>query len=129
MDHRVGGQDFFLNTRTQADFHECSSARYLTLQLNRVALSAWERIWLELRPELLSRFQPLLPTIHSMMSRAETEPFLIPFRSTAEHLSRHRVFMSMTKRYRTSPWTVRSSASLTCWIGITSTSEVMLCSA
>ena len=71
MDHRVGCQDFFLNTRTQADFHECSSARYLTLQLNRVALPAWERIWLELRPELLSRLQPLFAdhSLHDVSGR------------------------------------------------------------
>src|SRR6266481_6689182 len=55
------------------------------------------------------------------------EPFLIPVRSTAACLFRHSVFMSMTKRYRTSPLSVRSYASLTCWIGITSTSEVTLC--
>src|SRR5262245_43004930 len=35
------------------------------------------------------------------------------------------VFMSMTKRYRTSPLMVRSQAASTCWMGITSTSAVM----
>ena len=36
---------------------------------------------------------------------------------------------SITKRYFTSPLSIRSYASLTAWIGITSTSETIPCSA
>src|SRR5215831_4960538 len=39
------------------------------------------------------------------------------------------VFMSMTKRYRTSPLMVRSQAASTCWMGITSTSAVIFLAA
>ncbi len=59
MDHRVGCQDFSLNTEHMPIFMNACPARYFTLQLNRVALLAsWEHP-LGVGPKLLSGLQPL----------------------------------------------------------------------